>query len=144
MESLRAYNLKLVANILPLNVAEHFLKKQVRKEEVCIVKSVQGLQASFRAYNFKLVTNILPLNNAKHFLKKQVRKEEVCIPEIKYRPPAVSQTRLSQKPHVELIPHPRASLPICYCIMTLLVSNSVMTKTRVCRSDNLLPTEKEH
>ena len=34
MESLRAYNLKLVANILPLNVAEHFLKKQVNKEEV--------------------------------------------------------------------------------------------------------------
>ena len=34
MESLRAYNLKLVANILPLNVAEHFLKKQVNKETV--------------------------------------------------------------------------------------------------------------
>lgn len=36
MESLRAYNLKLVANILPLNVAEHFLKKQVNKEEVSL------------------------------------------------------------------------------------------------------------
>ena len=36
MESLRAYNLKLVANILPLNVAEHFLKNQVNKEEVSI------------------------------------------------------------------------------------------------------------
>ena len=36
MESLRAYNLKLVANILPLNVAEHFLKKQVNKETVSL------------------------------------------------------------------------------------------------------------
>ena len=37
MESLRAYNLKLVANILPLHVAEHFLKRKSNKEEVCCV-----------------------------------------------------------------------------------------------------------
>lgn len=34
MESLRAYNMKLVANILPLHVAEHFLKSQNNKDEV--------------------------------------------------------------------------------------------------------------
>lgn len=34
MESLRAYNLRLLANILPLNVAEHFLKTQFKKDEV--------------------------------------------------------------------------------------------------------------
>lgn len=34
MESLRAYNLRLLANILPLNVAEHFLKNQFKKDEV--------------------------------------------------------------------------------------------------------------
>ncbi|KAK3596837.1 hypothetical protein CHS0354_015696 [Potamilus streckersoni] len=33
MESLRAYNLKLVANILPLNVAEHFLKMQFKGDD---------------------------------------------------------------------------------------------------------------
>ncbi|KAJ8314268.1 LOW QUALITY PROTEIN: hypothetical protein KUTeg_008829 [Tegillarca granosa] len=33
MESLRAYNLKLVANILPLHVAEHFLKNNLKKDE---------------------------------------------------------------------------------------------------------------
>ncbi|XP_052765547.1 adenylate cyclase type 6-like [Mya arenaria] len=33
MESLRAYNLKLVANILPLNVAQHFLKRAGNKDE---------------------------------------------------------------------------------------------------------------
>ncbi|KAL5006591.1 hypothetical protein ScPMuIL_015397 [Solemya velum] len=32
MESLRAYNLKLVANILPLNVAEYFLKNRFKKD----------------------------------------------------------------------------------------------------------------
>ena len=38
MESLRAYNLRLLANILPLNVAEHFLKTQFKKDEVfCVV-----------------------------------------------------------------------------------------------------------
>ena len=44
--------------------------------------------------------------------------------------------------YVEVISHSRASLPICYCISTLLVSNSVMAKTRLCRSDNSIPTEK--
>lgn len=34
MESLRAYNLKLIANILPLHVAENFLKNQHKKDEV--------------------------------------------------------------------------------------------------------------
>lgn len=34
MESLRAYNMKLVANILPVHVAEHFLKAQNKKDEV--------------------------------------------------------------------------------------------------------------
>ena len=34
MESLRAYNLKLLANILPMYVAEHFLKTQNSKDEV--------------------------------------------------------------------------------------------------------------
>ena len=33
MESLRAYNMKLVANILPVHVAEHFLKAQNKKDE---------------------------------------------------------------------------------------------------------------
>ncbi|XP_052095105.1 adenylate cyclase type 5-like [Mytilus californianus] len=33
MESLRAYNLKLIANILPLHVAENFLKNQHKKDE---------------------------------------------------------------------------------------------------------------
>ncbi|KAL4222848.1 Adenylate cyclase type 5 [Mactra antiquata] len=33
MESLRAYNLKLVANILPLHVAQHFLKRATNKDE---------------------------------------------------------------------------------------------------------------
>ena len=49
---------------------------------------------------------------------------------------------LEDPTYVEVISHSRASLPICYCISTLLVSNSVMTKTRLCRSDNLLPTKK--
>ena len=49
---------------------------------------------------------------------------------------------LENPTYVELIPHSQASLPICYCISTLLVSNMVMTKTRLCRSDNSLPTEK--
>ena len=49
---------------------------------------------------------------------------------------------LENPTYVELIPHSQASLPICYCISTLLVSNTVMTKTRLCRSDNSLPTEK--
>ena len=34
MESLRAYNLKLLANILPMYVAEHFLRNQNNKDEV--------------------------------------------------------------------------------------------------------------
>ena len=51
---------------------------------------------------------------------------------------------LENPTYVELIPHSQASLPICCCISTLLVSNTVMTKTRLCRSDNSLPTEKEH
>ncbi|XP_045169674.2 adenylate cyclase type 5-like [Mercenaria mercenaria] len=34
MESLRAYNLKLVANILPLNVAQHFLKRGNKEEDM--------------------------------------------------------------------------------------------------------------
>ena len=51
---------------------------------------------------------------------------------------------LENPTYVELILHSQASLPICYCISTLLVSNTVMTKTRLCRSDNSLPTEKEH
>lgn len=34
MESLRKYNMKLVANILPVHVAEHFLKAQNKKDEV--------------------------------------------------------------------------------------------------------------
>jgi len=34
MESLRAYNLKLVANILPLHVAKHFLRNAGKKDEV--------------------------------------------------------------------------------------------------------------
>ncbi|ELT87487.1 hypothetical protein CAPTEDRAFT_155468 [Capitella teleta] len=33
MESLRIYNMKLVANILPVHVAEHFLKAQNKKDE---------------------------------------------------------------------------------------------------------------
>lgn len=33
MKNLKAYNLKLVCNILPLNVAEHFLKNQFKKDE---------------------------------------------------------------------------------------------------------------
>ncbi|XP_013407025.1 adenylate cyclase type 5 [Lingula anatina] len=33
MENLRAYNMKLLANILPLHVAEHFLKSQNKKDE---------------------------------------------------------------------------------------------------------------
>jgi len=37
MESLRAYNLKLVANILPLHVAQHFLKRAANKDEVSSV-----------------------------------------------------------------------------------------------------------
>ena len=37
MESLRAYNLKLLANILPMYVAEHFLKTQNSKDEVRVV-----------------------------------------------------------------------------------------------------------
>lgn len=36
MESLRAYNLKLVANILPLHVAKHFLRNAGKKDEVII------------------------------------------------------------------------------------------------------------
>ena len=44
--------------------------------------------------------------------------------------------------YVELIPHSRAFLLLCYCISTLPVSISVMTKTGLCRSDNLLSTEK--
>ncbi|XP_060607849.1 adenylate cyclase type 6-like [Ruditapes philippinarum] len=34
MESLRAYNLKLVANILPLHVAQHFLKRGNKEEDM--------------------------------------------------------------------------------------------------------------
>ncbi|XP_052833073.1 adenylate cyclase type 6 [Octopus bimaculoides] len=34
MQNMKAYNLKLVTNILPLNVAEHFLKSQMKKDEV--------------------------------------------------------------------------------------------------------------
>lgn len=34
MAALRTYNMKLVANILPLHVAEHFLKGQNKKDEV--------------------------------------------------------------------------------------------------------------
>ena len=49
---------------------------------------------------------------------------------------------LEKPTYDEVITHSRPSLPICYCISTLLVSNLVMTKTRLCRSDNLLPTEK--
>ena len=51
---------------------------------------------------------------------------------------------LENPTYVELIPHSQTSLPLCYCISTLLVSNTVMTKTRLCQSDNSLPTEKEH
>ena len=49
---------------------------------------------------------------------------------------------LENPTYVELLPHSRASLPICYCVSTLLISNSVMTKIRLCRSQRSLPTEK--
>ena len=42
MESLRAYNLKLLANILPMYVAEHFLKTQNSKDEVSEGHTRQG------------------------------------------------------------------------------------------------------
>ena len=48
---------------------------------------------------------------------------------------------LENPTYVEVISHSRVSLLICFCISTLLVSNSVMMKTRLCRSDNLFPTE---
>ena len=34
MRALQEYNMKLVGNILPMHVAEHFLKTQMRKDEV--------------------------------------------------------------------------------------------------------------
>ncbi|XP_062578862.1 adenylate cyclase type 5-like [Saccostrea cucullata] len=55
MESLRAYNLRLLANILPLNVAEHFLKTQFKKDEemyyqdcdnACIMFELEELEAN--------------------------------------------------------------------------------------------------
>ena len=49
---------------------------------------------------------------------------------------------LENPTYVEVISHSQGYLPICYYISTLLVANSVMTKTRLCRSDNLLPIEK--
>ena len=49
---------------------------------------------------------------------------------------------LENPTYVEVISDSRASLPMCNCISTLLVSNSVMTKPRLCRSDKSLPTEK--
>lgn len=36
MESIRAYNMRLVSNILPMHVAQHFLKAQNNKDEVRI------------------------------------------------------------------------------------------------------------
>ena len=37
MESIRAYNMKLVSNILPMHVAQHFLKAQNEKDEVRVL-----------------------------------------------------------------------------------------------------------
>ena len=51
---------------------------------------------------------------------------------------------LENPTYIEVISHSRVSLPICYCISTSLVSNSNMTKTRLCRSNNFLPTEKRY
>ena len=34
MEEIRAYNMKLLANILPLHVAQHFLQAQNKTDEV--------------------------------------------------------------------------------------------------------------
>ena len=47
----------------------------------------------------------------------------------------VSNSVVSKTPLVEVISHSRASLSICYCIPTLLVSNLVMMKNWLCRSD---------
>lgn len=47
MESLRAYNLRLLANILPLNVAEHFLKNQFKKDEVQFISLLCNLNCTF-------------------------------------------------------------------------------------------------
>ena len=44
MESLRAYNLKLLANILPLHVAEHFLQAQNKKDEVSLFNNINTLE----------------------------------------------------------------------------------------------------
>lgn len=33
MENLRAYNLRLLSNILPLHVAEHFIKNKLKNED---------------------------------------------------------------------------------------------------------------
>lgn len=47
MESLRAYNLKLVANILPLHVAKHFLRHAGKKDEVVCTEDFHSDGSNF-------------------------------------------------------------------------------------------------
>ncbi|XP_064647908.1 adenylate cyclase type 5-like [Lineus longissimus] len=47
MESLRAYNMRLLANILPIHVAEHFLKAQVKKDEDLYYQDNQNVCVMF-------------------------------------------------------------------------------------------------
>ena len=63
----------------------------------------------------------------------------------KYRPTSICQTCLSRKHYLcrSDRPFPNFS-PIFYCISTLFVSNSLMTKTRLYRSDFSFPCEVFH
>ncbi|XP_071108641.1 adenylate cyclase type 5-like [Haliotis cracherodii] len=47
MESLRAYNLRLLSNILPLNVAQHFLNSQFKKDEELYYKACENTGVMF-------------------------------------------------------------------------------------------------
>lgn len=60
MKNLKAYNLKLVCNILPLNVAEHFLKNQFKKDEVCIKIKLAFCIAFSSPFYFTVIFSLLP------------------------------------------------------------------------------------
>ena len=51
MENMKAYNMKLLANILPMHVAQHFLRAQNSNDEVRVMQSLSATTRSASSVN---------------------------------------------------------------------------------------------
>uniref|UniRef100_A0A336KM60 adenylate cyclase n=1 Tax=Culicoides sonorensis TaxID=179676 RepID=A0A336KM60_CULSO len=72
-EHLQAYNRKLLANILPVHVADYFLSRDKNIDATEEKTETEHLQA----YNRKLLANILPVHVADYFLSRDKNIDEI-------------------------------------------------------------------